>query len=112
MTEQELIKEEAATMRAYVLDLREPLTIKKLKPLIGREFAVKKMTRSWGKDVVDLDKLVITNIRVTADVATGKTTGLSAVHIYSDYWLEGRNKYNAWTGLKSFQKYLETISND
>lgn len=95
-------------MRDYLYGLKEPLNIEDLKPLIGQEFTVRQMGRSWGKDVVDVDKMVITKIDASVDVESGKTRGLSSIHIYSDYWLEGRNKYNAWCGLKAFQKAVKT----
>lgn len=88
-----------------ILGLKEPLTVDDLKPLIGKEFSVNRTDTEWGKLVVVTDKLVVTSISMAMDVETGKG---KLVHIYSDYWLKGVKKYNAWTGLKSFQSYLQT----
>lgn len=100
--------DEAVDLRAYIHGLSEPVSIDDLKPLIGQEFTVRIMTRSWGKDVVDTDKVVITNIQLAVDVESGQSAHHSAIMIFSDYYLDAQMKYNAWTGLKAFQRYVSS----
>ena len=94
--------------RDYVENLERPLTIEKLKPLIGAVFDVNIKRKSWGVDKLDVDKLVVTNIKLTVDVESGQEAEEFAGHIYMDFWLDGDKKYNAWVGLSQFKEYVAT----
>ncbi len=96
------------TMRDYITALQKPLTVEKLKPLIGAELDVRIMRRSWGNMIVDCDKLVITNIKLSLDVESEEGLDPCAEQVYSDYYLEGKLKYNAWTSLAEVQRYLNS----
>lgn len=90
----------------YVLGLNEPLSIDDFKPLIGKSFDVDIKKVSWGNEETITDKLIVTNIKLSVDVSSEKTVGLSAIMIYSDYCLNGVKKYNAWTTLVGFKNHI------
>ena len=98
-------------MRKYVENLDRPLTIEKLKPLIGASFDVDVKQSEWGKMVTNYDKLIVSNINLTVDVESGEETSYKE-SIYMDYYLAGRLKFNAWTGLAGLKKYLNTVDAD
>jgi len=96
----------------YILNLKEPVTVNELKPLIGEKFPVLRMKFEWQKEVINTDYMEITKIKFPIDVGTEKSDGV--VMIYSNYYLKGILRYNAWTGIKGIQKsikcYLDTNS--
>jgi len=98
--------DEMSDMADYILKLERPLTVKKLAPLIGVAIQVRKECNEWGKRVVDTDSVTITNINLTVDVESGNETSFKE-HIYMDYYLEGRLKYNAWGSLECLKDYIQ-----
>lgn len=88
----------------YILSLNDDATIEQLKKLIDKEFTIIAESPSWGKMTTDCDLLEITNIKADIDIESGK---LSGVMIYSDYYLENRKKFNAWTGLSNIKTYIK-----
>jgi len=95
----------------YIMGLKEPLTIEDLRPLIGQELKVRDMTMEWGKEVLTCDKMVITHIKINMTIGKTKDEA-QAIRVYSDYWLGGRNKFNAWTSLKGIQNYIKAADNE
>lgn len=91
----------------YILGLSGPVTVEDMLPLIGEKFPVLQTGREWGEDVVSTDYLLVTDVKFMISVKTGQST--SVVMIYSDYFLKGRLKYNAWTGIKGVQNYIAAL---
>jgi len=87
----------------YILGLDDNADIDALKHLIGKDFPIRDEGRSWGKTVVVTDRLVVTKISSRIDIESAELTG---VQIYSDYYLDGSKRFNAWTSLKSIQNYI------
>ena len=89
--------------------IKEPCTIEELKPLIGQEIEVNDIRLEYGKPVTIADKIVITNIKLTVDVESGKSNGYSALCIYSDYYIKGKFRFNAWTNLAGVKKMIKAL---
>ncbi len=92
-------------MEKYILALKEPVTIEDIKPLIGQKINVLKTQRSWGKEEISTDELLITNVRFPVDVESGKSVGV--IQVYSDYKLKGHTIYNAWNSLEGVKKFIQ-----
>lgn len=90
-------------LRAHVLSLSEPVTVKELKPLLDAEFTVRVTGMEWCKEVVKYDKLSVTGVEMSLDLAS--LTGVY-VRISMDYCLNHKLVFNACTGLKGLQNYL------
>ena len=89
----------------YVLNIDEKdVTIKYLQDLVGLEFPILAMGRSWGEDVIEKDYVKMTHVKVTTLLKP--EIDVSAIMIYSDFYLKGALKYNAWTGLETYKKWI------
>jgi len=88
------------------MKLKVPVTVDEMRLLIGEKFPVLQTEFSWGNEIVSTDYLKITSVKFPIDVETGLSDGV--VMIYSDYYLDGKIKYNAWAGLKGVQYYIKT----
>lgn len=95
-------------IREYILGLDEEskLSISDLDPLDGAEIPIKKECWEWSKRVVDTDTLIVTHMTVSVnkDSSGLKITNLL---IYCDFILNGRVKFNAWTGLEALKTYIK-----
>ena len=89
----------------YLLNIDEKtVTIEYLQDLVGLEFPILAMGRSWGKDVVEKDYVKITNVKFHVDVSP--EVSISIIMIYCDFYLEGALKYNAWTGSDNYKNWI------
>ncbi len=95
---------ERLVMHDYILGLDGNASREDLSELIGKSFPVRDEGMSWGKIVIESDIMKVTKITADIDIESGK---LSHVNIYSDYHIDGRFRFNAWTGLKSIQSYIK-----
>lgn len=91
-------------MHDYILGLDDDASREDLNELMGKSFQVRDEGTSWGKIVIEADIMEVTKITADIDIESGK---LSYVKIYSDYYIDGRFRFNAWTGLKSIQGYIK-----
>ena len=90
----------------FILSLSEgDLSLEDLSLLNGCVFRVRKEQSEWGKMVICLDKVVITNIKASVNLQQDKTD-ITAIHVYADFYLSGKFMYNAWTGLESIKNYI------
>jgi hypothetical protein len=94
----------ALVMHDYILALTDDAKIHDLKALIGESISVKRETWEWGKSVVDLDRVVVTEIKAHIDLSSDR---LSSVMIYCDFYLNGKLKYNAWFALDSLKECVK-----
>ena len=91
-------------MHDHILGLDDTAAIDDFKKMIGQRFPVRKECSSWGKMIVETDEMEVTKITADIDIESGD---ICSEMIYSNYYVDGQLKYNAWTGLKAMQSYIK-----
>jgi len=88
------------------LNMKDENHIDMFRAFIGKRFPVRDFQWSWNKYIIITDELEITDIR--CDVELDKN-GLrfSRYRIYSNYYIEGKFKFNAWASLRGVKKYIK-----
>jgi len=92
------------------LDADKNISISDLQALIGKDFKIKGMEWSWSKEALNLDRLVITNIKFSVNASP--ELEVSAISVYADFYMCNVLKYSAWESIESVQRQILALNDN